>query len=413
MITYLIGALIIGTLMSTFLTSDSADESDDSPQPPEETNAAPEAEDDSFDAAPHGTPTTLDVLANDSDPDGDDLEISFAGAPEHGTASTTDDWQIAYEPDEGFAGQESFEYVVIDPAGATDTGTVTVDVPRDEYTSGPEDPAAGFNIHIVFEGEWTSDQQQAVIEAADYLSEVVLGDLSETDGVDDIEIVTRMVGDGNTASQLGLGENYGIAQAQQPFRNDPDGTNGNLPYRATMEINADYADPDDPNYYDTVLHEMVHAMGFGDAPVDDSPTGPRFTGDNAILAYNNSFATAAAADPLSETGVPMDRGELIETDDAGGHWDEDFFGSQVMSVGGSPDLVTGTPAASAPALSDITLAYLEDIGYDTVWDDVNSETDRTSGDVPAPTPPAPPTGEDTCPGGFVIIDGQRVFCSVQ
>jgi hypothetical protein len=46
--------------------------------------AAPAAQSDSISAAPSGT---LDVLANDSDPDGDGLSVSANSDPAHGTAS--------------------------------------------------------------------------------------------------------------------------------------------------------------------------------------------------------------------------------------------------------------------------------------------------------------------------------------
>ena len=80
-------------------------------------------------------PVEIDVLANDSDADGDLLSILATGAAAngtasidtHGTADTSDD-TVVYTPDSGFTGSDSFTYTVSDGNGGTDTATVTVSV---------------------------------------------------------------------------------------------------------------------------------------------------------------------------------------------------------------------------------------------------------------------------------------------
>ncbi len=73
-------------------------------------------------------PVTIDVLANDSDPDGDPLTISHITDPEHGSVMVNKDGTVTYTPDKGFLGTDTFTYTVKDPDGHTDTATVRVEV---------------------------------------------------------------------------------------------------------------------------------------------------------------------------------------------------------------------------------------------------------------------------------------------
>ena len=86
----------------------------------------PIAEDDLATTA-QDTPVTIDVLANDSDPDGDPLAIDMVGSPMSGTAEVVLE-QIRYTPALGFSGIDSFTYTVSDGTGGTDEALVTVTV---------------------------------------------------------------------------------------------------------------------------------------------------------------------------------------------------------------------------------------------------------------------------------------------
>ena len=74
-----------------------------------------------------GQSVTIDVLANDSDPDGDALTLQSVDGPDNGSAEIVDG-QIVYTPDAGFVGNETFEYTITDPFGNTANGLVTVQV---------------------------------------------------------------------------------------------------------------------------------------------------------------------------------------------------------------------------------------------------------------------------------------------
>ncbi|MCG7595507.1 Ig-like domain-containing protein [Mycobacterium sp. PSTR-4-N] len=68
-----------------------------------------------------------DLLANDTDPDGDDLSIDGYTQPEHGDLWINRDGSISYDPDDDFHGSDTFTYTVTDGIKTT-TATVTVSV---------------------------------------------------------------------------------------------------------------------------------------------------------------------------------------------------------------------------------------------------------------------------------------------
>ena len=73
------------------------------------------------------TPVTVDVLANDTDADGDSLTITNVTTPAHGTA-VVDNGKVDYTPTGSYSGTDSFKYTVSDGNGGADTGTVNVTV---------------------------------------------------------------------------------------------------------------------------------------------------------------------------------------------------------------------------------------------------------------------------------------------
>jgi VCBS repeat-containing protein len=73
------------------------------------------------------TPLTGNVLANDSDADGDMLTASLASGPAHGTVTLNADGSFAYVAQAGYAGADSFTYTVSDGRDAA-SATVAITV---------------------------------------------------------------------------------------------------------------------------------------------------------------------------------------------------------------------------------------------------------------------------------------------
>jgi len=94
-------------------------------------NSAPVAEDDTA-VTDLDTSVTIDVLANDSDEDGDTLTITTATDPNNGTVQINGNALIVYTPNAGYEGADTFFYTVEDVNGAVDAGQVTVQVGAEE-----------------------------------------------------------------------------------------------------------------------------------------------------------------------------------------------------------------------------------------------------------------------------------------
>ncbi len=240
--------------------------------------------------------------------------------------------------------------------GGTDTGgTEDPEPPAEpqlftEYTSSAE--GSDFNVHIEFVGEWSIELQNSFVASADYLSSIITGDLMDVmlngEFVDDITITAELADIDGAGGVLG--------QAGPTYVRSAD----YMPVAGMMQF--DVADADNFNamgYWDSiVLHEMTHTLGFGslwsykglaNGLGTDNPT---FTGANATAVYEKTYG-------LTDTnGVPIENDGGAGT--AGAHWEESLFGTDLMSG----YLTAGTQ----PELSQLSIASLEDMGYDTIFD---------------------------------------------
>jgi VCBS repeat-containing protein len=67
-------------------------------------------------------------LPNDSDPDGDPLNVTSFTQPLHGSVTRNADGSFIYTPQPGYVGLDSFTYTISDGRGGFDTATVTLQV---------------------------------------------------------------------------------------------------------------------------------------------------------------------------------------------------------------------------------------------------------------------------------------------
>ncbi len=93
-------------------------------------NELPEAEDDQA-AADEDQAVWVDVLRNDSDPDGDGLRVESVSEPAHGTAALTRGG-VRYTPPPNYHGADRFTYVVADGNGGTAEAAVEVTVTAED-----------------------------------------------------------------------------------------------------------------------------------------------------------------------------------------------------------------------------------------------------------------------------------------
>ncbi len=136
------------------------------------------------DAAAHGDPTVVEsgagaanittdedvalvidpaeLLANDTDVDGDTLTISgvTATAATHGTVSLDADGNVVFTPEANYNGEASFEYTVSDGQGGSDSATATLNVASDGDDTEvilTQTPTDGADAIIMGDGDDTID----------------------------------------------------------------------------------------------------------------------------------------------------------------------------------------------------------------------------------------------------------------
>ncbi|MBV7267540.1 Ig-like domain-containing protein, partial [Erythrobacter ani] len=100
------------------------------------------------------TPVNIDVLANDTDPDGDTISVIAASAAS-GTVVIEADGTLTYTPNNNFNGTDTINYQISDGEGGTSTAQVTVTVTPDNDppttvgtlpAQNSEDAAAGISV---------------------------------------------------------------------------------------------------------------------------------------------------------------------------------------------------------------------------------------------------------------------------
>ncbi len=121
-------------------------------------NNDPVAENDEA-ATPEDAPVTIDVLANDSDPDpGQTLSVSsIPSGPSNGAVVVNADNTITYTPASAFTGADAFTYAVSDGAGGTDTASVAVTVGQPAVAVAFEANIAGHNEVVPVAGSPLAD----------------------------------------------------------------------------------------------------------------------------------------------------------------------------------------------------------------------------------------------------------------
>ncbi|HYN84597.1 MAG TPA: cadherin-like domain-containing protein [Pyrinomonadaceae bacterium] len=91
-------------------------------------NSNPDAVDDNFAVSEDSGPNAFNVLANDTDADGDALTVSAVTQGAHGSVVMGGDNTVSYTPAANYFGPDSFTYTASDGNGGTDTATVNVSV---------------------------------------------------------------------------------------------------------------------------------------------------------------------------------------------------------------------------------------------------------------------------------------------
>lgn len=219
-----------------------------------------------------------------------------------------------------------------------------------EYFAGSDDGDAGYDIWIEFKGsDWTSDLQQAFIDAADYLTTVITDDIGgggrvRGDTIDDLYVSATLTGIDGAGGVLGQAGPSGI-------------WNGvDLTALGVMEF--DTADAETfaglGLWDDIVAHEMMHVLGFGTlweyGSHDLLDASGNYVGAAGLAAYQATVDPTATFIEVEQDGGPGT---------AGGHWDEAVYGNELMT--GFID--------NPNYFSEFSVMSLADLGYVVAYQD--------------------------------------------
>ncbi|MDX2367533.1 MAG: PKD domain-containing protein, partial [Colwellia sp.] len=130
-------------------------------------NNTPVTADDNQVVVNENTETTIDVLINDTDSDGDSLLIDSLSVPVHGDVIINDN-KVVYTPDPTYVGNDSFSYTVSDGFGGYSTSIVALTVIAD--TNNPPTALISTNttsgsgpLEVSFDGANSTDDGSIVI----------------------------------------------------------------------------------------------------------------------------------------------------------------------------------------------------------------------------------------------------------
>lgn len=329
----------------------------------------------------------IDVLANDSDPDGGTLALLTVAKPLFG-AATIDDGMIRYTPDPDANGVDTFAYVVTDGRGETKAGQVTVTV--NAVDDDPIDGVASFqaNEDSVLFGElplarWDADFNEAtdtltvtdVTAAADVAGGLVIGAggqfsydprgafqaLAAGETAIDIFNLTVVDNKGATAAVHIDFEVAGVNDAPVLASAGPFSIQeGRTAVGAVAASDVDQGDAltfaVDPAFGDSALFEIDAATGelrFAVPPDFEAPADS--DGDNVYQVKALAIDTAGALDSAIVTVAVTD---IVDVQ-AGGRADDEINGASgddriaaaggddVVDGGAGDDFIIGGPGADS------------------------------------------------------------------
>ncbi|MCP1167871.1 Hint domain-containing protein [Limimaricola litoreus] len=124
---------------------------------PQGKNTAPDARDDTA-STTQGMAVTIDVLANDSDPDGDPLRVTEAHAS-RGEVVINPDGTLHYTPEADFDGDVTITYSVTDDRGGVDSAEVALRVTCNPGPDGIVEGSMGDDvIDLAYDGDPEGDR---------------------------------------------------------------------------------------------------------------------------------------------------------------------------------------------------------------------------------------------------------------
>src|SRR5262245_57743994 len=340
-ISTLLGVITVACLVLAFAGCNGDDDGGGTPVVPG--TSAPVANDDTA-TTNENTPVTINVLANDFDPDGSPLTVVAVVQPAHGTVVINPNNTVTYTPETNFSGTDAFAYTISDGMDGTDTATVTVTVVAVQQRLAT--PSRSTTIAL------TSDDKRAIVVNR------------QTHSLAIIEV--RDAGGGDTANLI----------AEVAVGNEP----------RFVALSPDNQEAYVTNAVDGTV--SVVALSGEDAfsvvaviPVGTEPRGIAITPNGTRLyVANHTEGTVSIIDPVARSvigSVPVGGNPTavaITNNGDGNDQDERVFVSRFFAelIPGGPGegfdtgkqgVVNTFPVANPNAVTAITLSPLANVGF--------------------------------------------------
>ena len=367
--------------------------------PPAPINKAPVAGNDSA-TTQAGTPIIINVMGNDSDPDGDSLSISGISGAANGTVSSNANGTLTYTPKAGFSGNDSFSYSISDGKGGSATASVGVVVNPAPATGGTSSATAGGGSASVVRIEAESmtlvgyQKESASFASGGQLIRVpneggkstATTQFTGVSGTYDLKVVYHDESDGKSTLKITAGTAFSTSFIFDENTGDSRASSGNRRERtfSGIQLNA---------------NDTIQLEGFLDsgevARVDyielipKGGTTPTPTPANKAPIAGNDSATTQAGTPVAINVLSNDS-------------DPD----------GDPLSISGVSSAANGTVSNAngTLTYTPKAGFSgndsfnySISDGKGGSTTATVGIVVNPAPPTGGTGTGGTGGGTASV----------
>ena len=314
------------------------------------------------------TPTTILVLANDTDEDssfGDVISVLRFTTPAHGTLTKTDTG-ILYTPAENYNGEDSFYYTIADLDGKLDTAKVSITVsPVNDAPANGNDTA-------------TTDEDTAVT-----IDAVANDDLDETTNPDLEDVTITDLGDPMHGTATLSADKKSILYTPDANWFSPDGKPEVFSYTATDKANKSATfsvtvtvnsvndlpviTPDDLPNVSTDEDTTSSAITFNVSDVEDAAgtLTVSVTHNNSVLLPTVSV-TPDASGNCSFTVKPLEnkvgdaKFTVTVTDDDGGT-DSDTFTLKVIAINDLPSAVDDKATVAENSSKTIDVLSNDDV----------------------------------------------------
>jgi hypothetical protein len=292
----------------------------------------PTANDDFIDTDA-GNPVTVDVLANDTDPDGpnklDPTTVVIVNAPSHGTASVDHaTGAITYTSVQGFSGTETIGYTVTDVNGAvSNVATLSVVVNRPTANDDFIDTDAGNAVTIDVLANDTDPDGPGRLDASTValVSQPSHGVVSINSTTGAITYTPANGYSGTEQFQYTVTDLAGAVSnpavvtvvVNRPTANDDFTTTlGTAP--VAIDVLANDTDPDGPNKLDATTVHIVTGPANGSVVVDPTTgvvtytANPGFAGGTDSFTYTVTDVANAVSNP-ARASIVVQYGQISGT----------------------------------------------------------------------------------------------------